>query len=266
MTIKWLGEHHEENGNLNFRIGRVGNDMVAEWAGHCTLRADRSGTRFDLTPEPGANPELIAKLHKGLARALIRHLQGKLTLHASAVSIQGSLVACFGESEAGKSTTVAHLAQRAGVVFFADDTAAVEFRADRVEVVPTETVSWLRPAAYAALGFGETKLKTAVSPARVSTDAEPLVALINLTFDDHLSRPRARRLHGQEALSKLIRATVRFVIDEPAAQLLEFEQLERIVRAVPIFELARPHDLDGLAASGDAIVSVLDALRAGDAA
>lgn len=265
MTVTWLGEHREENGNLNFRIGRAGSDLVAEWAGHCTLRANRSGTSFDLTPAPDANPELIAKLHKGLARALVRHLQGKLTLHASAVSIRGRLVACFGESETGKSTTVAHLAQRPGVVFFADDTAAIEFCAKAVEVVPSETMSWLLPAAHAALGFGETTRKTAVPHAQVATQSEPLVALFHLAFDDRLPGPRVRRLHGQEALSRLLRAAVRFIIDEPAAQLQEFEQLQAVIRAVPVFELARPRGLAALAACGDSIVRILDGIHGGDA-
>ncbi len=254
--VQWVGEYRSE-GELCFRLGREGARLIAEWPGCCTLRSDPGGLESELTASAGADPVLVAKIHDGLAPALLRHLQGKLTLHASAVSVEGVAVACFGESEAGKSTAIAHLARRSGAAFLADDTTAVEFTERGVEVERTERVSWLLPDARAALGLAaDDRRKIAVDPLVTGVRAT-LIAIVKLVFDDTLSEPRIRRMHGHEALASLLPSVVRFVIDEPGAQLHEFEQLGELTRAVPIFELARPKNLAALGRTSDALIEIM---------
>jgi hypothetical protein len=255
--FSWLGEYPSV-GEVIFRLGRTQDELVAEWPGICTLRANRAAGTSTLTPVPGADPVIIEKVHRGLAQALLRHLAGKLTLHASAVAFAGSAVACLGESEAGKSTTMASLAQRRDAELVADDTLAIEFVGDDVQVLPTETLSWLRPEAHASLGHGQVTTKSPVSPPRAAIGASSLVALAKLTFDETASRPQLRRLRGHGALSALVPGVVRFILDEQAAHVTECEQLSVLVRAVPLFELIRKRDLASLAESADLLFSLLE--------
>ena len=261
-AVEWVGEYRSE-GALHFRIGRSGHTLVAEWAGCCTLRSDRAGTESELVADPEADPNLVAKIDHGLAPALLRHLRGKLTLHAAAVSLEGKAVACFGESGAGKSTSIAHLARQLDASLFADDTVAVEFGPDAIHIIPTERVSWLLPEARVALGLSDNDpRKIALAPARAGLGAPPLVALVKLRFDDALPAPSVRRVHGHEALASLVPSLLRFVIDEPDVQLREFEQLSALVRAVPVFELVRPRNLAALSATSDAIAALVRSLGA----
>jgi len=257
-TVTWLGEYHVD-GEVNFRLGRAGDELVADWPGFCTLRAHRRTGDSEFVAAPGADPAVVDKLHRGLATALLRHLDDKLTLHAGAVAIRGRGVAILGESRAGKSTTVAELGRRAGVEHYADDTAALEIAAGGgIRVTPTEAVSWLLDDARAALGLGGGSGKVAVDARRRGAAAAPLALMVKLVFDDAIAAPRVRPLHGHDALRELVPQVVRFVIDEPRAQLREFDHLRALLSTVPFFEIARPRDLASLAPTADAIAALLD--------
>ena len=252
--VNWTGEIHEE-GELRFRLGRRGERLIAEWPGLCTLQADRDGNRSELVPAPGADPVLIDKLHRGLAKALLRHLTGQLTLHASAVAFDGIAIACVGESHAGKSTAVAELVAHHDGALVADDTLALVFQEGHVGVLPTEQVSWLLPDARLALGLTDVDLpiKIPVSPPRIAENEVCLAALVILEFDDGIDAPVVRRLRGNEVLARLVPSVVRFVLDEPERNRRELDQLLRLVDAVPTYELARPRELEKLAATGHAL-------------
>jgi hypothetical protein len=264
VAVTWVEELHE-NGKLYFRVGRAGHRFVAEWAGVCTLYASRDGHDSELVPAPGADPELVDKLHRGLAKALLRHLQGKLTLHASAAAFDGVAIACMGESEAGKSTLGAALVGLGGALV-ADDTLAIEFGEDgAVSVSPTERVSWLLSDSCEALGFsGRDDGKIAIEAPRRTTSPVRLAALVSLTFDDELERPSLRRLRGHEALAKMVGSVVRFVLDEPERNRGELEQLIRLSESVPVYELARPWRLDQIGSTAEVLVELVRGRSNGD--
>jgi hypothetical protein len=253
--LVWLGEY-PSTGQVLFRVGRAQNEFVADWPGFCRLRADRTTGASEMTWAHGVDPLLIEK-HNGIARALLRHLAGKLTLHAAAIAFGDRAVACFGASEVGKSTTIASLSLRPGAELLADDTLAVEFVKGGVQILPSEPLSWLRPEAHAFLGHGEVTLKSPVAPPRAATEAAGLVALARLTFDETAPRPLLRRLRGHAALAALVPSVVRFILDEHAAHLNESEQLAALIRAVPIYELTRRRDVSSLSESADLLVSLL---------
>ena len=261
--VFWLGEQRL-GGHPAFRLGRTKNELVAEWPGICSFSADRATGVSEMTSEAGVDPLFVEKVHRGLAQALLRHLAGKLTLHASAVAFDRRAIACFGESESGKSTTMAHLSRLPGAEFFADDTLAIEFTENGIDIVPTEKLSWLRPEAHASLGHGDVTAKSPVSPPRAAATTARLASLVNLRFEEGAPSPRLRRLRGHDALSALVPSVVRFIIDEPAVQLLECEQLTSLVSAVPVFELTRARNLGGLEKSAELVLSLLSFTRTSD--
>jgi hypothetical protein len=90
------------------------------------LRARRGEGRvtFSVTRRP-SDAEL---LHPYLApaAALVWQWAGEEALHAGAVIVEGRAVLVFGEKEAGKSTTLAWLAEQAGLGVLADDLVVVK--------------------------------------------------------------------------------------------------------------------------------------------
>jgi hypothetical protein len=275
-AVRWIREW-KGDGLADFRIGRDGEDLVAEWVGTGVLRAKRSGGRSQFTPAPGVDAARVEKFHRGLVRALLRHLEGNITLHASAVAMHGVAVAFAGVSGSGKSTTAADLCAHGEredeIEMLADDTVAIELvppsrreatvrEGSRYAVLPTESSHWLLPDAARALGIegGPLHFKTEIQASRLAQRPVPLVAVLTLAFDPSLSRPVLRRVHGKEAFRALNLSLFRFLIDEDVATLRDFEQLSSFCNAVPVYSLVRRPLLADLVACRDLVRGLVASL------
>src|SRR5262249_29234655 len=73
--VTWLAECTSD-GDLAFRIGLTGDEVVAEWIGLVRLSARRDGSGARLDVLPGAVPEEVAKIERGSAQLLLRQLAG----------------------------------------------------------------------------------------------------------------------------------------------------------------------------------------------
>ncbi len=238
-AIVWLGEHRVD-GKLVARIGRHGDELVAEFPGVAMLRSDRRGSETKLEPVPGASAVALDKLDRGLVSALIGHLQGKVTLHASAVARSNRALAFAGKSGAGKSTMAAAFCAREGNELVADDTVSlVTAQQDDASApplaVPTQDVVWLRQQ--------DSVPKIAYAPARKRQNEVSLAGIVHLSFDDQLKAPVLRRLRGQDAFEALAQSILRFAIDDAAVHSREFDQIVAIANGCPILEMRRPRDL-----------------------
>jgi len=259
MTIHWTAVLEEE-GDVLFRVGRDGDELVADWPGTLVLRSDVAGDRPRFEPAADAAPDAVERLVRGLGAALVRHLRGGLSLHASTVARGGLGIALLGPSGAGKSTAAATLCHRRGFTLLRDDITPLALAAGAVEVAPSDGAHSLCEDAVAALG---------ASPASVQSDgkvyvassiaAQPvrLVDIVALAFDDSLSAPSLEPLRGARALEVLVPTVVRFVVDEPRRQLAELDALDRMLGVVRLHRLRRPRDLRGLDASAALIEALL---------
>lgn len=250
---RWLGENVVD-GEVHFRIGRDGDRLVAEWCELCELRSDRSGehTTFDVVE--GADARTIAKVKTGLAAALVRHLHGGTSLHASAFSRNGSVVACVGPSGSGKSTIAAWMCGNAGYSLVADDILRIELTGERALAVPCERDHWLDPVAAGMLGVSsiEGEEKAPFQSSRIATEPAPLVALLSLAYRDQ-ENVEIVRVRGQRLMELLVPCMVRFVLDEHEVQLAELVAIERLVQHAPLYEVRAPRDFDSLAAVAEAL-------------
>lgn len=253
---RWLAEHLEDE-EVAYRIGRDGDELVAEWLGLVRLVARRDGSAHRFEANPDAQPRDVQKIVQGSAQLLLRHLHGKLALHGAAVEIEGRAVVLLGASSDGKSTLAASLCRRPGVKFLADDAVALEAAGDRYAIAPLERNHWLEANAREALGLdpaGES-LKAPVSARAVGAGDAPLVAFVDLRFTD-VPRPVARPVQGLEALAKLMPQVVRFVIDEPDLQRRELDAIVQLLHRVPMTTIERPRRFDLLDATTDLVVDV----------
>jgi hypothetical protein len=249
------------DGQLAFRIGREGDDLVAEWIDLCEIRSDRSAERTSFVAREGAEPRLIAKVRAGVGAALLRHLRGETSLHASAVAKDGRALAFLGRSGAGKSTLAAWLCLARGFALVADDIVQVDVDSRRVLAVPTEKEHWLEVASHRALGLPSSAEsgggKSAVPAGRIADGPTPLVALFSLALDPTApAAPTVARMRGHRAIEVLVPCLVRFVIDEPRAQIAELERIAELLELVPLYEIRVRRDYGALPAIADALESL----------
>jgi len=249
--IRWI-QAWPNASNPEFRVGRVGKDLIAEWVGLATLRSDRTGTHseFRLARD---------KFHRGQVRALLRHLHGGLTMHASAAAIDDVAIGFLGPSGSGKSSTVAMLCQRHGAAFVSDDTTAIDITREGATAVPLETHSWLPAESLRALGLPMLagRWKAAVSPARLAQGPVALAAVIKLEFDGGIDKPELTHLGGQTAFQALTTSAIRFVLDEQDVTLHDFRQISELATRIPVYELRRPRRADNIGCSAEIILDVL---------
>lgn len=247
----------EEGGRTTFRIGRSGEQLIAEWVHLAILRAHRTTGASTVTFEDGIDPRWKKKLERGLVRGMLGQLHGKLTLHAASVATEDHALLLVGASGAGKSTLAAALAKLHGLRILADDASPIAFEADHVRAEPSDDELWLWRESRSALGLDETgAAKMPIVASRVGGASLPVSAIVVLRFGD-VAAPALRRMRGHDALAPLLAATVRLVIDERDVQLREIADLERLVERAPVYELTRAKNFEGLDASATAVAELL---------
>lgn len=275
--VRWVSELLWE-GDVLFRIGRAGDELVADWPYLCELRSDRRGENVRFVPHPDGDPKIVAKVRAGLAAALVRHLRGGTTLHASSVSRGDRAVACLGRSGAGKSTLAAYLCLERGFDLVADDVVEVEIAKGRAMVVPTEADHWLEPASRRALGVEaeppseapqapgpgpspspspSEEAKSCLRGQWVAARPAELVAAFSVSLDPTVSEPVLRRLRGQEAVAEVIPCLVRFVLDEPEVQVAEVARVAELLATVPLYALRAPRDFKALPRTAEVVEGMM---------
>lgn len=261
-AVRWLAEYAED-GEVAFRIGRDGDELVAEWIGLARMTASRDGSAHRFVPVQGIEQAEIDKVRRGGANLLLRHLQGKLAIHGAAVALGGRAIILLGRSGQGKSTLAASLCAHAGTTLFSDDAVALDPgpSAGTYVVSAVESNHWLDAPARRALLADASNLdadgKIPVRAPRVGSGSAALVAIVELVFHDD-ERPRLTAVaSGMEAMGALVPQAVRFVLDEPDLQRRELEALADLIEHVPVYRLERPKRLDMLGVAHPLLLDLL---------
>ncbi len=258
--VVWLGEHRK--GDAAVRVGERGDELVVEWEGLGTLVASRDGARHAFTPASGLDPEGARKIERGVVRALVRHLQGRLTLHGSAVVVDGRAVVCVGPSGAGKSTLAAMLVG-AGGELLADDMAAIEVPGDAgapVVVAPSEDTFSLDDTSLEATGLRAPDVvnwegKWLVPSAKIARSPAPLAAVLALRFDGEA--PVVKPLRGLGVLAALVPCVPRFPTESVERHARELDQLEALARRGLVAELSRPRRIESARDTVEAVRAMI---------
>lgn len=250
----WLATR-EEAGDVRFRLGRRGDELVAEWPHRARLTVRRDGTAAELVFADEVQAADRRKLERGGAALLVRQLEGKLSLHGSAVAFGDRALVMLGDSGHGKSTLAAALCA-AGGELLSDDAVAIDLAETETVVHATECDHWLDAAACDALGLmNRARNDKAPIPAlavrRGPVSVAGLIALIWRDDQDSVVLSPAR---DANALARVLPNIVRLVVDEPALQRAELDGLHRVLESVPVFVLARPRRFDLLPAAVDLLV------------
>jgi len=184
----------------------------------------------------------------------VLRLQGRLALHASAVSVGGKALLLLGRQGAGKSTTAAGFHQL-GYKVLADDVAAVSETADGHLVHPA--CPELRLRADAAAVYGEPHLRAPlwmnpppwVDKTRLllpddafEREPRPLAAIVVLQPCADAS-PTLTPLKAPQALLNLPPHVYGGDILEASGRRHEFGMLGRLAASVPYLQLRRPNNL-----------------------
>lgn len=275
-----LVEAREGEANAVIKLDRV--DSPSEWKrgdefsfllrrGEAYLSWDsigqflvRDGKEIVVQPSPGAEESLVRAPLLGMVFATLLHQRGLLTLHASAVVINGGCVAFLGGKQWGKSTLAATLHAR-GHSLLSDDVVALTVGTGDWGLGTGKTVP--SPQFMALSAFPQVKLWPDAA-ASLGADLDALPRLCSLT-EKRLQRvssgfsqcaspirqifvlgkgPRleVKPFQPQEAVLEIMRHThlARFGnYLPPDLKITHFVQCAEVARNVPVHRLDRPQDL-----------------------
>jgi len=256
--VRWLDEL-EQDGEVVLRVGRDGaGHLVVELVGQATVRCGVRGEDPELIAEPGTPPEEVEALRGGFLRAVLNHVRGMTTLHASSVATPDGVLSFAGVSGSGKSTMAAAMCERRGLELLADDVTPICARCSDVCVAPTSGRTLLLQDTLVALGLAGAPGRKLATPARTAaTSARPLRAIVQLEFDQTLDAPVLRRLRGHEAVGTILKNTFHFALDDVALRQAELDNLFAIAGAAGIYELRRPRDFAMLDRTLDQLIDLL---------
>lgn len=233
------------------------------YADGCRFRISADGEHVTAGGPPEMTREDLEVYLAGPILGFVLRLRGVVALHASAVLLDGRVVAFAGGGGAGKSTLAARLALD-GAAVVADDVLALEETAAGFHVRPTAAPLKLWPDSVAGL-LGRADALPRLVPASADWDkrrldrdhpgvvfadtAHPLAVI-------HLLEPRAPgaiapRTERVPPAGALVALTAHSYVNyalTKAMRAQEFAVLSRLVRAVPVRRLILPEPGGGTAA------------------
>jgi hypothetical protein len=216
------------------------------YADICDVTLDSGRRTIVIHRASGADPELLPIFLEGSVLAHALAAEGMLTLHASAVEVEGLALAIAGPSGAGKSTLAALLCG-AGARLVTDDALRVDATGSGARCFPGTRGLRLRPAA-ANLGSGiegavmeETvDGRTRVLPCRPPDVALRLRAVLVPEVSSGAKRLQVRRLGGMDGLQELLRhpRLAAWRAPEPIGQF--FQLIADVARGLTVYRARVP--------------------------
>ena len=218
-----------------------------EWdsVGACLIE---SGT--DVTIEIGdeIDEKDFIPLITGPILAVLLHQRGQLVLHASAVNIDGRAVVFLGAKGSGKSTLAAHLQQH-GHELISDDIVPVSFSSNVAETIPGYPQIRLFPDSVESIGFepgSMPQVNTWIDKRHFVPDGDFTSEPIELGCIFILGTGESVLVQEVNPYSAFIEIAdntyTGAFLKETDSVGVHFELCERLVKAVPVLRLSRPHD------------------------
>lgn len=213
--------------------------------------AVRRGREIVVAPAPNVEAQLLSLVVSGPALGVLLHQCEIMTLHASAVAVDGVAVAFLGESGEGKSTTAAAF-HALGYPLVCDDTVALG-GIDGTLVFPALPRIKLYPQSAATLGYNSDELQVFDSAdirrsyrVRQAFAQQPL-PLRHLFVLASSPECRLERLAPRAAFLQLVRHSyaLRFV-GSGGASATHFRQCEQLLASIPVWRLTRPREFAAL--------------------
>ena len=209
---------------------------------------DRSITIFRAS---AAKDDLVRTYLLGPALGVLLHLRQMLVLHSSSVEIGGKAVAFAGKSGSGKSTIAFALSQR-GHRILSDDLLVLKRGHDRWTALSGPCVPKLWPKAARLLGAGNSQFErihswTSKRMARpdiaVASCARPLGCIYTLALG---RSPRIEKRPSRHQFRSLLRNAYCRTLANANDAIFYFMQCTQLVRDVPVRELCRTRNPDGI--------------------
>lgn len=245
--LTYVSPYLNETGEPEMRVWRVAKGALLRIAyfGGTQFWLDRKRENLWATWPAGSSLEDALTYLLGPVLGIVLRLRGVTCLHASAVAFGDYSVAFVGQAGAGKSTTAAAFA-RQGEGILSDDIVALVEKESGFHILPAYPHLCLWPDSVNLLYGSEEVLPRFVPDwekrrlalggdgTRFESRALPLGAIYILGDRRPDPAPYLERITAQDALVSLVTESYANKLLDQNLRAEEFEQLGRLVNAVPV--------------------------------
>jgi len=242
----------KENGRRT--VVNKGREILIHWREWATISI-RDGKKIVVDPVDGADDRIIELLVAGSGLGVLLHQRKRVTLHASAVALEGGAVAFVGEKGMGKSTTATAFMKK-GYPVITDDVLAIKSSTEPPQVTLGGRHFKLWPDAAAATLDSEAKTLSALypdSPKKGYSAPDgplstfPLECIYLLGYDDK-NKEGLPRIDTPSPTDAYMHVTLnsyalRF-LKRSGIEKWYFDSVTQIVKSVPVHILVREYSTD----------------------
>jgi hypothetical protein len=269
IETTYVADYTNDAGNPAFVFSRLhgGRFYRFAYADNTEFVVDERGAEIWTSwPEP-LTLEDTATYLLGPVMGFVLLLRGLVSLHASAIVVDGAAIALVGPAGAGKSTTAAAFSAR-GFSVLAEDVVTLDDRGDRFFVRPAYPCIRLWPASAATL-YGSRSALPPLTPnwdkcyldltqrlGQFESEPRPLAAiyLLGERVDDP-DAPFVASPEKTDGLMSLIANTYGTKLIDKHMRAREFDVLSRVLAHVPLRRVTPHSDADRLANLCDLVLS-----------
>ena len=263
LPEKWLSDPRASKGYVEIQDA----DIWFVWEMLGVMRI-HDGKLIELDPVPDVRTSMLHQAVQSAGLGLILHQRNELTLHASAVEIDGRVAAFVGYKGAGKSTTAASLFAK-GHPLVTDDLLVLQFDHSSARVKAYPGIPQLRlwpDAVTASLGEDPEQLprNSDLSTKRLrdaggsfTQQALPLAAIYVLDFLEDEGQPlNVEPMRPRDACIEMVRHSYALhYLGNKGASAEHLEKSRQLSTRIPVRRLYRPRNLQAISEMADAIVA-----------
>ena len=216
----------------------------------------RHGREVIVEPIGDVSEDALRAIVLGPVLAVMLSQRGLMTLHASAIAVNGQAVAFMGEAGWGKSTLAAAFHRR-GRPLVADDILAVSFERQEPRVPPAVPQVRLTPEALDALGDDPARFPTVwegttkrARPVDIAGEP-PVLSRVYLLAPD--VREPIAPIPASEAAIEFVRHSFAVRSLHQTAPARYLDQAGQLARTVRVVRLGRPGELRDVHELADAV-------------
>jgi hypothetical protein len=260
----WIHHWQTAAGDISLSLARLGKGYLLRFPSLADFVIDATGFIISVWPASETDGDTLRHLLLDQVMPRVLSSQGRLVLHASAVFVDGGVIAFAGETGLGKSTLAAsqHLA---GYPLLTDDGLVLKAESDGIQAIPGYAGLRLLPEAAAALFKDSSAGKAMASyscknrlalTGNNANEAKELTALFVLTKPnpEEETAISVSPLSQRDACMELVRNSFQLDVTNHEQVTALFAAAAEAAARLPVFALSYPRDYSSLPAVHEVIL------------